>query len=304
MKISVATCQFPISADVRANFEHVARQVRRAKRQGADVVHFPECALSGYADTDVASFDDLDWDLLQRCARQMLELAEQTRIWIILGTAHRLSGKHKPHNSLYIINDQGQLVDRYDKRFCAGEREGAGELAHYTPGDHPCTFLINGVRCGTLVCHEYRYPELYRAYKREGVQLVFHSFHAGGNTAKAYKDIQRQVGARFAKMSGGSTLPEITIPATMKSYAANNALWISCSNSSRRESCWGAFCVRPDGVLVGRLRRNVAGVLLTTIDTDERFYDSTAPWRERAMDGVFHSGRLVKDARSDNRRAL
>jgi hypothetical protein len=45
-------------------------------------------------------------------------------------------------------------------------------------------------------------------------------------------------------------------------------------------------------------------VLLTTIDTDEAFYDSTPPRRERAMDGVFLSGRLVKDARSDNRRAL
>ena len=66
----------------------------------------------------------------------------------------------------------------------------------------------------------------------------------------------------------------------------------------------GAFCVRPEGVVVGRLRRNVAGVLLTTIDMDERFYDSTAPWRERAMNGVFHSGRLVKDSRSENRTEL
>jgi predicted amidohydrolase len=304
MKISVATCQFPVSADIRANYEHVASQVRRAKHQGADVVHFPECALSGYADTDVESYADFDWDLIEGCARETLRLAEQLRIWIVLGTAHRLTGKHKPHNSLYIIDDKGQLVDRYDKRFCAGDSDLTGELANYTPGAHSCVFTINGVRCGALVCHEYRYPELYRAYKREGVQLVFHSFHAGGNTARAYKEIQRQVGARFARMSGGSTLSEITVPATMKSYAANNALWISCPNSSRRESCWGAFCVRPDGVVVGRLRRNVEGVLVTTIDTDERFYDSTAPWRERAMNGVFHSGRLVKDSRSENRTQL
>jgi predicted amidohydrolase len=304
MKISVATCQFPVSADVRGNYEHIARQVRRAKKHGADVVHFPECALSGYADTDVESSAHFDWDLIEGCARATLQLAEQLRIWIVLGTAHRLTGKHKPHNSLYIIEDNGQLVDRYDKRFCAGDSDLTGELANYTPGDHSCVFTINGVRCGALVCHEYRYPELYRAYKRDGVQVVFHSFHAGGNTARAYKEIQRQVGARFAKLSGGSTLSEITVPATMKSYAANNALWISCPNSSRRESCWGAFCVRPDGVVVGRLRRNVAGVLMTTIDTDERFYDSTAPWRERAMNGVFHSGRLVKDSRSENRTQL
>jgi deaminated glutathione amidase len=304
MRITVATCQFPVSADVRANYEHIARQVCLAKQRGADVVHFPECALSGYADTDVKSYDGLDWDLLHRCARQTLQLAEQMRIWIILGTAHRLTGRHKPHNSLYIINDEGQIVDRYDKRFCAGDSDRTGELAHYTPGDHSCSFAIKGVRCGALICHEYRYPELYRAYKRDGVQLVFHSFHAGGNTAENYKEIKKQVGERFARFSDGSTLPEITIPATMKSYAANNALWISCPNSSRNESCWGAFAVRPDGVVVGRLRRNVAGVLVTVIDPEEQFYDSTAAWRDRAMSGVFHSGRLVKDVRLDNRKSL
>ncbi len=244
MRIAVATCQFPVSADIRANYEHIARQIRLAKQRSADVVHFPECALSGYADTDVESYAHFDWELFRDCARQTLQLAEQMRIWIILGAAHRLTGNHKPHNSLYIINDEGQLVDRYDKRFCAGDSERLGELAHYTPGDHSCSFTIKGLRCSALICHEYRYPELYRACKRDGVQLVFHSFHAGGNTAENYKEIKKLVGERFAKLSDGSTLPEITIPATMKSYAANNALWISCPNSSRKESCWGAFAVR------------------------------------------------------------
>ena len=136
------------------------------------------------------------------------------------------------------------------------------------------------------------------------MQLVFHSFHAGGNTADKFKEIKRQVGERFVRMSDGSTLPEINIPATMKSYAANTAMWISCPNSSKKESCWGAFAVRPDGVVVGRLRRNVAGVLITAKDSEEQFYDSTAAWRDRTMSGVFHSGRLVKDGRSDNRKSL
>jgi deaminated glutathione amidase len=60
MKITVATCKFPVSADIRANYEHIASLARRAKQQGADVVHFPECALPGYADTDVESYDQLD----------------------------------------------------------------------------------------------------------------------------------------------------------------------------------------------------------------------------------------------------
>jgi predicted amidohydrolase len=46
------------------------------------------------------------------------------------------------------------------------------------PGSHFATFVINGVRCGAQICHDYRYPELYRQYQRRGVQLMFQPFHA------------------------------------------------------------------------------------------------------------------------------
>lgn len=77
------------------------------------------------------------------------------------------------------------------------------------------------------------------------MQLVFHSFHAGGNTADKFKEIKRQVGERFVRMSDGSMLPEINIPATMKSYAANTAMWISCPNSSKKRAVGGPLqCAR------------------------------------------------------------
>jgi len=45
----VATCQFPVGAGIRANLGYIKRQVRLARRQGADVAHFPEAALSAAA---------------------------------------------------------------------------------------------------------------------------------------------------------------------------------------------------------------------------------------------------------------
>jgi hypothetical protein len=99
------------------------------------------------------------------------------------------------------------------------------------------------------------------------------------------------------------TYPGITMPAAMTAEAAFNHVWISCPNSSAPESCWPAFCVRADGVTTGRLRRNRPGVLLTTVDTGQDLYDSTAAWRYRAMAGVLHSGTLVSDRRSEDRTA-
>jgi predicted amidohydrolase len=279
--------------------------MHQAKKRGAHVVHLCEGSLSGYAGPDFDSFHGFDWALLKNCSQQVMQLARELRVWILLGSSHRLSGRRKPHNCVYVINDRGEIVDRYDKRFCAGDRSGkTDDLAHYTPGDHFTVFTVRGIRCGMLICHDYRYPELYREYKKRGVQLIFHSYHAANVQRGRLRALRAQVGREFHGLNNGTTLPEITMPATMQAAAASSHLWISCSNSSARESCWPAFFVRADGVITGRLRRNRAGILISTVDPRQPLYDSTNAWRERAMRGMFHSGRTVRDSRSKNRTEL
>jgi predicted amidohydrolase len=305
VKLRVATSQLPVSADVSANARLIRRQMREARAAGAHVVHFCEGALSGYAGADLASFEGFDWAHLRAETEAILELAGTLRLWVLLGSAHPLTGRRKPHNSVYVIDDRGRLVDRYDKRFCAGPADAsAGDLSHYTPGDHAVTFAIRGIRCGVLVCHEYRYPELYRDYKRRGVDLLFHSFHAGNISERALASMRAEVGARYHRLNRGTTYPEITMPAASQAAAASSHLWISCSNSSARYSCWPAFFVRGDGVVTGRLRRHATGLLVSTVDPEAPLYDSTRVWRKRAMRGVFHSGRTPEDPRSSSRRRL
>jgi len=60
MKISVATCHFPVDADIGRNEEYVVSQIRSARALGADVAHFPEASLSGYAGTDFKSYRGFD----------------------------------------------------------------------------------------------------------------------------------------------------------------------------------------------------------------------------------------------------
>jgi hypothetical protein len=45
-------------------------------------------------------------------------------------------------------------------------------------------------------------------------------------------------------------------------------------------------------------------LLVSTVDTRQRLYDSTNAWRRRAIDGVLHSGKPVRDPRSENRTSL
>ena len=285
MKLKIATCQFPVDADVERNCGFVLRQMTAAKERGADVVHFCETSLSGYAGIEFPSFAGFDWKLLESCTRQVMEQARKLRVWVILGTSHRLTGKHKPHNSLYIINPQGRIIDRYDKMFCTGDRrQRNGGLEHYTSGNYFCVFSIRGIRCGTLICHDFRYDELVREYKRRGVQLLFCSYHNG--------HLSR---ARVEKMKH---VHPVIVPATMQAYAANNFMWISACNTSARYSQWPGFFVRPDGHISGRLRNNVSGILISSVDTKQKLYDASEAWRDRALKGIYHSGTLVRDQRS------
>ena len=291
MKLVVATCQFPVDADIGRNERFIERHLREARRRRADVAHFSECALSGYAGVEFASFARFDWDALEAASRRLMALAAELKLWVVLGSCHRLSGSHRPHNSLYVIDDRGRIRDRYDKLFCTGDASGKRhDLKHYSPGDHFVTFDLKGVRCGLLICHDYRYPELYREYKRRGVELVFHSYHNGHSTR--------------AKLKRSGNIWGVTVPAVMQANAGNNHLWISANNTSRRESCWPSFFVRPDGTVSGRLSLHRTGMLLSHVDPRAKFYDASADWRDRAMRGMFHSGARVRDQRSRARKTL
>ena len=113
-KIVLATCQFRIEKQVKKNLASIARQMRHAKKRGAHLVHFSEACLSGYLGAELKSARELKWDEVREAMQEILALAQELKTWVVIGCNHKLSGKHKPHNSLYVINDRGKLVSRYD----------------------------------------------------------------------------------------------------------------------------------------------------------------------------------------------
>jgi deaminated glutathione amidase len=274
-RLKLATCQFPISADIAQNARWIRCHIARAAQEHADLVHFPETALSGYAGSDYETLDSLDWSLLRRETESILALAKQRGVWVVLGSTHRLSPGHKPHNSLYVISPEGRIVDRYDKRFCTVD-----DLRHYSPGDHFCTFDVKGVKCGLLICHDYRYPELYREYARRGVRLVLHSFY---NSGKTDESVRCKLAEEYARV-----------------YATMNHLFVSYTNTSRRWS-WPSCFVTPDGRVAATLPRNEASVTVNEVDLSREFDDPSGAFRDSALRGQLHSGACVDDERSRDR---
>ena len=281
--LKVATCQFPVSGDVDKNAEYTKGFIEKAAAQGADIIHFSEAALSGYGGVDVPDFNNYDWDKLRSRTREIMRLAKEQNIWVVLGSAHYLSADEKPTNCLYVISSKGEIVDRYDKSMCTG-----GDLRVYTAGDHIVTIDLKGIRCGFLICYDSCFPEMYNVYRHRGVKLMFHSFYN-------------------ARHRGKTILDEI-IPAEIRVRASDNLMWIVANNSSAEHSAWPTCIARPDGSLTA-MERGVPGILYRTFP-DKKITDEFRSWthNNKAMvlpaDEVYHNGAPSHHPRATNRRAL
>jgi predicted amidohydrolase len=279
-QIKIATCQFPVSESVQQNSKYIQKFLQRAKQLDADIVHFSECALSGYAGVDFESFEDYDWPLLVEETQKIMALAAELQLWVVLGSAHKLMPPNKPHNCLYLISPQGHIKNRYDKRFCT-ERD----LNHYTPGNRFVIFEISNVRCALLICFDLRFPELYRELKKSDVQCIFQSFYnARQKEQSVHKHIIRQ---------------------TMQANAASNYFWVSLSNSCGKIAPYPSCFIQPDGEIVKELKPNKSGIMVNTVDMTLSFYDPSAKFRDLAMQGILTNGPVkLNDPRSKDTKSL
>jgi predicted amidohydrolase len=274
--LKVATSQFAVSSSIKRNSRTICELLRKANKSKADIVHFSECALSGYVGTDFPNFDGYDWGLLREETEKIMALTANLGLWIVLGSTHRLTEPNKPHNSLYVINPKGRIVDRYDKRFCT-----KGDLRRLTPGNRFANFTINGVKCSLLICFDLRFPEIYRELYKQKVNCIFQSFYnARQKGPSVHTHIMRQ---------------------TMQCRAATNHLWVSMANASGYYSPYPSCFIQPDGKIARQLRANRAGVMVNTVDLKKKFYDPMVNFRDMAIAGkLSNASKTIKDPRSKN----
>ena len=278
-RLRVATAQFPVSADIGRNAGTMREQMREAHDMGAELVHFSEACLSGYAGAEFATWEGFDWSELRGETDAVRDLAEELQVWLCFGTAHPAGGRGKPYNSLYLVAPDGRLAKRYDKRFCT-----AGDLRYYTAGHRFAVESVNGIKVGMLICYDFRFPEIYRAYYRRGVRLMLHSFH---QVREAPNALMRQVA-----------------PAHIMSRAAESFMYLSANNTSQRYQWFASRIHTPDGGIAAIAPRDRRAVIAYTVDLSRgsTFYDPVTANIERAMDGTLHTGPVRRRAARRARR--
>lgn len=246
-----------------------------AHAEGAQLVHFPEGAISGYAGQDKAHYAGwrVDWALVVEQLDLVTALARDLGVWVVVGGNHRLSAPNRPHNSLYVISPQG-LVDRYDKRLLS-----FSEVSDfYTPGFTPVVIETRGVRFGLALCIELNFPEVFTAYAAQGVDCVL-----------------------FSSFSQDPMFDVIA-----RAHAALNSIWISVSVPAQCSTAMASGVIGPHGRWLGSCPGDrTPSVVCVDIDPDDPDLDialhKAKPWRSRSRAGHDYAARRVEDIRSRDR---
>ena len=70
-----------------------------------------------------------------------------------------------------VINKKGELVCTYDKNHLLSYY-GCNEGKYIKRGDNPVLINLDGVKTGISICYDIRFPELYRAYRKAGADIM------------------------------------------------------------------------------------------------------------------------------------
>jgi predicted amidohydrolase len=275
--LRIAAAQSPVGCGPAANGEAIRALMRSAARQGARLVHFPEGAATGYVPTRPgakAGWRRVDWSAAREQLELTASLAGELGLWTVLGGNHQLTGANRPHNSLYVISNEGRLVGRYDKRLCS-----YNEITNwYSPGFGPLVFDVDGFRFGCALCIEVNFPEIFLEYGAEGVDCVLFSTYS--------EDPVFDVIAR--------------------GHAATNSYWISVSVPAHCAAAMPAGVIGPHGKrLASCPAADQPALVCVDLDRANPALDialnKSRPWRVIAREGRIYRDRRVEDPRSADR---
>ena len=198
--LTIAAAQMgPIGRD-ESRKSAVARMLdlmAEAKGRGADLVVFPELALTTFFprwwfehDADLDVF--FETEMPGAATRPLFEAAADLGIGFCLGYAELAVIDQKKHrfNSSILVDKAGRIVGKYRKIHLPGHADHQPwrpfqhlEKRYFEPGDlgFP-VFEAMGGKMGMCICNDRRWPETYRVMGLAGAELIM----LGYNTPQHY----------------------------------------------------------------------------------------------------------------------
>jgi predicted amidohydrolase len=168
-KLKIATAQFEHkSGDKNYNLSVIDKLAGKAAADGAQVIAFHECSITGYTFARKLSKEQM-LDLAEfipagKSISELTAIAAKYNIAILAG----LFEKDAEDNlfKAYVCVDKNGLVAKFRKLHPFIN-------PFLIPGDEYCVFELYGWKCGILICYDNNIIENVRATKLLGADMIF-----------------------------------------------------------------------------------------------------------------------------------
>ena len=162
MRCKVAVVQFGVrDVSEEENIRRAEGFIKRASKQGADIIVFPEDFVSRTTPDRVEFLDS------EKNLKVFRKLAKKYKIDIIPGSMITKKCSHLYNVSCY-IDSKGKILSKYEKiHLWSTERE------KFSPGDSVSVFDTRYGRIGLIICWDAMFPEIFRKMMKKKVEIVF-----------------------------------------------------------------------------------------------------------------------------------
>ncbi len=176
LKIALAQVNLLVGG-IQANVEKIVQSAHHARdRLGADMVVFPELAITAYPPEDLL----LRPDFIAEANRAVAEVARRTTgIDVVLGYPEH--GGDRLWNSAAVLRD-GKKHAVYRKHVLPNYGV-FDEQRYFTAGSEACVFQLQGVKIGLSICEDVWTRGVVETSRQKGAQIVLNlnasPFHSG-----------------------------------------------------------------------------------------------------------------------------
>ncbi|MGJ5140716.1 N-carbamoyl-D-amino-acid hydrolase [Bradyrhizobium oligotrophicum] len=271
--INVAAAQMgPIQrADSReAVVTRMIALLDEAKRRGADLIVYPELALTTFFPRwymeDQADVDAwFEREMPNAAVQPLFDRAAQHGIAMYLGYAELTPDGHH-YNTAVLTDRAGNIVGKYRKVHLPGHEECEPERSHqhlekryFEPGDlgFPVWRNLGGI-IGMAICNDRRWPETYRVMGLQDVELVLIGYNTPSvNSLKSAEGLQQRLFHNRLSAQAGAYQNSCWVVAVAKAGVEDGHHLIG-----------GSLIVNPDGEIVAEALTEGDEVLVVPCDLD------------------------------------
>lgn len=170
-EVTVALAQISSRVgDKEHNIKEMEKKIKQAKRKGANLVIFPELALTGYV------CRDLVYELAEPvptgpAIRQITDITKRENMHVIFGMIEQSTKAGGVlHNTAVLIGPRG-FIGKYQKMHLPTHSV-FEEKRYFRQGYQTPVYETNIGKLGMIICYDIYFPEVTRLMRLKGAQLI------------------------------------------------------------------------------------------------------------------------------------